>query len=247
MKRWTIIVLVAAVSTTAATPLAGQVALSVGADPVSHYVWRGIDMFDGGTPIQPWITLDFGDTGLSVGAWGSFSTVKRGHLVGGAIPRSDLDELDLFASFARDAGPLSFEVGGIHYSFFADGYPNEATTTYEAYGAVGLNAVPFAPTVTAYYDFNLGDGVYLTVTGEQPITVGIPLDLSFGIGYMDQAYRPAAGISDVNLGLGVPLTVGPLSIVPSLRYTYAPKSGPLESNSIVWGMVGISATQLLGR
>jgi hypothetical protein len=233
------LVLIAGAAVMTATPLGSQVSLTLGADPVTHYVWRGIDVLGGGIPVQPWATAEFGATGLSVTAWGSFATADRDFQIAG-VPRSDMDEMDITLDFSRDAGPLALSIGGIHYSYFSQGYPSETTTTYEAYVGAGLARLPFAPTVTAFYDFNLGDGVYLAFTGEQSVPLGRPVDLFFGVGYMDQNWRPEAGISDVNVGVGLPFSLGRLSFAPSVTYTYAPASGPLESSSTVWARFRVS-------
>jgi hypothetical protein len=225
----------------AAAPAAAQLSVSVGVDPVSHYVWRGFDMMDGGGAIQPWATVELGVSGLSLGVWSSFCVLERDRLVGG-VPRSEFDELDVSLDYALDAGPLSVSAGAIHYSFFGvEGFPDKGSTTYEAYVGAGLSQLPFAPTVTAFYDFNLGDGFYLTFSGEQELPVAVPLSLSFSMGYMDQTWRPKAGISDVNVGLSLPLSVGGLSVTPLVALTHSPAVGDWDATNTFWGGLSISA------
>jgi hypothetical protein len=50
----------------------GNSNFSIGADLVSRYVWRGLNL-GGATPhIQPFMEYSFGETGLAIGAWGSY-------------------------------------------------------------------------------------------------------------------------------------------------------------------------------
>lgn len=55
---------------TVTTIYAEEAEVSVGADVVSRYVWRGMDQGSGAS-LQPTLSLSYG--GLSVGAWGSTS------------------------------------------------------------------------------------------------------------------------------------------------------------------------------
>ncbi len=79
----------------------GQVTL--GADIVSRYIWRGLDFGDSPS-IQP--TLEYSVGALTVGTWGAYP------FAGGA----DINEHDLYASLA--VGPLL--LGATDY-FFPDG------------------------------------------------------------------------------------------------------------------------------
>jgi hypothetical protein len=229
----------------AAGPAAGQVSLTLGVDPVSHYVWRGADLLDGGVgALQPWAAIDLGDTGLSVGLWSSFGLLDRSN---GSFPRSELDEFDISLDFARDVGEFALGAGLIHYSFIGvEGYPDRGSTTHEIYLGAGLNSLPFAPMLTGYYDFNLGDGFYLSLAGEQELPVGIPLNLQLSAGYMDQpGYRPEAGISDLNVALALPLALGSLEVTPLAAFTHAPSSGEyLDAKSTFWGGLSISTTAI---
>jgi hypothetical protein len=83
----------------AAPPALAQPDVSLGADLVSRYVWRGLD-FGQSAAAQPYIELSAG--GLTVGTWGSF-----------AISGAGANELDLYASYSF--GPLS--VGVTDYYF----------------------------------------------------------------------------------------------------------------------------------
>lgn len=63
---------------------------SMGADMVSRYVWRGINLGGSSPAIQPFMEYSFGETGLTVGAWASYS-------VGLGLAGT---EADLFVSYS---------------------------------------------------------------------------------------------------------------------------------------------------
>ncbi len=75
--------------------------LTVGADMVSRYVWRGTD-FGNAPAIQP--TLEYSKKGFSVGAWGSYSLSSN---TGGL-------EADLYVSYAFDFG-LSLSITDYYF------------------------------------------------------------------------------------------------------------------------------------
>jgi hypothetical protein len=47
--------------------------LTIGTDLVSRYVWRGLNLGGSSPHIQPFVEYAFGESGLAVGAWGSYS------------------------------------------------------------------------------------------------------------------------------------------------------------------------------
>ena len=72
--------------------------ISVGADLVSRYIWRGIDY--GNSPaIQP--TLCFSWNGLSVGAWGSYAFSKHTIAINDStmVDAGNFSEFDLYVSY----------------------------------------------------------------------------------------------------------------------------------------------------
>lgn len=100
------VALVAAVS----APAAAQ-SVSLGADVVSRYVWRGLD-FGESASVQPGLTVSLGK--LELGAWGSYSISKSG---------ATANENDLWASFSHEfKSGASLSLGVTDYYF-----PNAAT------------------------------------------------------------------------------------------------------------------------
>lgn len=227
---------------------AAHAQVTVGTDLVSHYVWRGYDLADGGPLVQPWVMIQAGKTGLSGFAWTSYALSDRDRVTGSGGARSDLDEIDAVVRYDRPVGPAVLTAGAVHIGWYntaaVDEYPSEETSTWETFAGVGFPALPLAPTVTAYYDHNMGDGWYFNLTGGQAIPgtekIGVPLNVSYSVGYMDQNWRPEAGFSDITVGVGSAFNFGKLSVAPSVSYTRSPESGPLPADDIVWGKLSVS-------
>ncbi len=89
-----------------ATSVRAQV--SIGADLVSRYVWRGFD-FGESFSIQP--ALTFGSSGFEIGAWASYSIAADG---------SGANEHDIWAGYTADlsdGASLSFGVTDYYFPF----------------------------------------------------------------------------------------------------------------------------------
>ena len=117
--------------------------ISIGADLVSRYVWRGTDY--GASPsIQPYIEAGFG--GFAIGAWGAYTTNLPG-----------VQELDLYANYTIND---IITVGVIDYFF-----PNEIlgydyyelrtdSSNHVIEGLVSFNGLENLP-LTAMFGVNL--------------------------------------------------------------------------------------------
>lgn len=91
--------------------------VSVGADVVNRYVWRGAD-FGNAAAIQP--DLSFSQGGFTIGSWGSYS------LSPGA---SGSNEHDLYASYSFETnGSGTFSIGVTDYYFPSGDNPLTSAT-----------------------------------------------------------------------------------------------------------------------
>ena len=94
-------------------PPARAQSVSLGADIMNRYVWRGDPLATTGV-IQP--SLSYSQSGFTIGAWGSYSLTDN-NSAESAGARSG-DEFDLYASYAFDLGNNgSFSVGVTDYYF----------------------------------------------------------------------------------------------------------------------------------
>ncbi len=109
--RHTFLLAAVALVAAASAPAAAQ-SVSLGADVVSRYIWRGVD-FGESASVQPGLTVSVGK--LELGAWGSYSISASG---------AAANENDLWASFTHEfESGASLSLGVTDYYF-----PNAVTT-----------------------------------------------------------------------------------------------------------------------
>ena len=217
------------------------VGVSVTADLVSTYVFRGLDI-TGGPAFQPSATLSLGSTGLSVTASGSFALTGRDRLVplSDEVTRGGSDELDFVAAFARPAGPLSLEVG---YSAYYYPSSQQDYVTHEVYGTVGLDSLPLAPALAVYYELGTEDpaeGFYASLEVSRSVRAGLPLELDLGasLGYTNQeALRPGPGFHDASVSLGTDLAFGRLTVTPGVTYSRRFGGSAFGRDDVLWAAV----------
>ena len=175
-----------------AVPVWGQ-SVSIGADVVSRYVWRGVD-FGESMAVQPAIT--FGAGGLEFGAWGSYSI---------SAPGASANENDLWATYTVTAeSGLSVAVGITDYYFPSPdagaGFGAGAAHTVEMSLAFsGPETFPislFGGVLTESRVFYGEVGVPFAISG---VDVGLQLHMGFVGGESDFYGTDEAAV--VNLGV----------------------------------------------
>jgi hypothetical protein len=197
----------------AALPLTGAISGQV--DFVSRYIWRGFDLLpDNHAAIQPSLTVDLGKSGFALNIWSSFALAHRSVF-------KRCDEIDVTLSYAFKL-PEDWEVtaGLIYYSYwFADDFSFKNNTSPELFATVARTDLPLSPTLAVYYDFNLGSGLYVTLGGSHEVKLSEKVSVELGglIGFNSRQYIDRTGFSDIDLYAKVPVTVGRLTLTPSLN------------------------------
>ncbi|WP_419161497.1 TorF family putative porin [Candidatus Palauibacter sp.] len=172
-----------------ASPAWGQV--SVGADVVSRYVWRGVD-FGESMAVQPAIT--FGAGGLEFGAWGSYSISSSG---------ASANENDLWATYTVAASSgLSVAFGLTDYYFpapdadagFGTGNAHTLEVSLAFSGPETFPVTLFGGMLTGGSDLYVEAGVPFTVAA-----VDVGLHMGFVGGESD--FYGTSGAALVNLGV----------------------------------------------
>jgi len=193
--------------------LPGAVAPQV--DLVSRYVWRGFDLLpDNHMAIQPSLTIDLGASGFSLNVWSSFALANRAD-----FKYSDEIDLTLSYEFAMPEG-WELSAGFTHYAFwFAEDFSFKDSTSQEVYVTAARTDLPLSPTLSLYYDFNLGSGLYVTLGGSHELKVSEKIGMEMGglIGFNSRQYIDKTGFSDIDLYVKAPLTLGKLTLTPSLN------------------------------
>ena len=170
-----IIVLLVGLVAVPAMTLAQEV--SLGADAVSSYVWRGLDCGDG-MAIQPYVEYSSG--GFALGAWGSY-----------AVGSDGAPEADLYAGYGFENG---LSVGFTDY-FFPDSeteYMDYDNHTLEA--NLGYEVGPVSLSANMYFDDNSNDDMYF----ELGYDFGLA---SFFVGGGDESYTTDGDFAICNLGI----------------------------------------------
>lgn len=78
--------------------------LSVGADFVSRYVWRGADIGDNNPSIQPYV--EFGYVGFTAGFWGAYSFSNS----------NTFEEVDMYLKYTQSSDFGDFSLGFTDYT-----------------------------------------------------------------------------------------------------------------------------------
>ncbi len=197
----------------ATPPMSGAVSGQI--DLASRYIWRGFDLLpDNHAAIQPSLTYDLGESGFSLNFWGSFALEQRREF-------KSSDEIDVTLAYAFKM-PQGWEltVGLIHYGYwFVENFNFKDNTSQEVYASVAGTDLPLSPQFSVYYDFNLGSGFYVTLGGSHELALSEKASLELGgmIGFNSRQYIDKTGFSDIDLYAKVPLTMGKLTLTPSLN------------------------------
>ncbi len=180
-------------SVAAAGPASAQ-SVSVGADVVSRYVWRGAD-FGESLSLQPALTFGFG--GLEFGAWGSYSVSASG---------ADANENDLWATYTIEASSgASLSLGVTDYYFPG---PGATGFSYTDAHTVELSASVTGPEsfpVTVYGGVMVrndpDNSVYLEAS--LPVAAGDDVEVGLVAGMVAGAsgFYGTEGAAVVNLGV----------------------------------------------
>ena len=135
----------------------------------------GDSLFEAGVDLS----YEAGPVTLTGGAWYGAWDDRNG-----AVFVAPDSELDLYAGIGTDFGPLSLELGYIYYAF--PGF--SAIDTQEVYFSAGVDLFwGIGLGSTAFYDFDLYDGLYVdtSLTKSFAFNECLNLDLAAGFGYAD--------------------------------------------------------------
>jgi len=198
---------------------------------VSRYIWRGFDTISNNRPaIQPSITFDFGRSGVWLNLWSAIALVD-----------TDFVELDLIAGYNKTfSDKITLSMGMGYFTFPSlPHWPDKNTTTPEGYLGITACSFPLSPTLTFYYDFNLGDGFYSTLSLNHDFHIkGIVLSPTLIVGYTHQYQKIGVdpGFSDICLGLSTDFAIRNVTLTPCINYVIVPNRTINKENEIWVGL-----------
>jgi hypothetical protein len=206
--------------------------VSAQVDWTSRYVWRGFDLSGNRSCLQPQVTFEFGQSGFALNLWSSFCLQDRSLT-------KDLDEIDATLSYTIPTGDsFALEAGVTLYGFyFVKNFKMKDQTTPEVYLKGSLPNVPLAPSLTVFYDFNLGSGFYALLGVEHSLKLGetLSLDLSGSLGYNGKLFIDDSGFSDLAVGAALPLSLGKATLTPYVKYSLSLLDSVNENNEFWFG------------
>jgi hypothetical protein len=208
-------------SSGASVPAEDEVSVTLTSDWLSKYIWRGQNVVDDWV-LQPSASVAY--RGLTGTVWSSLD------LAGDLVGAGQFNEVDLSLDYTNKVPgveKLSYSVGTLHYEFPNTGW----RATNEVYGGLAA-AVPLAPGLRWYYDFDQIDGSYIqlslghTIEKLQQWRADCYCDLQVGAslayasaGYNEGYFAVDEGAwNDLTLSAALPICWGPWTIKPVLAY-----------------------------
>jgi uncharacterized protein (TIGR02001 family) len=201
------------------SPVFSEIGFQSDVTLVSRYIWRGFDTISDDRPaVQPSITFAFGKSGVWLNLWSAV-----------ALADTDFVELDLIVGYDRSFSKEILLSAGVGYFTFPSmpNYPDKNSTSPEAYVGISTSSLPLMPCLTLYYDFNMGDGLYATLSLNQSLSIKSKVFCSsLVIGYTRQYqdFGVDPGFSDICLGISTDFGIKNTSLTPSINYVIVPNN-----------------------
>ncbi len=214
------------------SPVFSEVGFQSDITLVSRYIWRGFDTIADDRPaIQPSITFAFGKSGVWLNLWSAV-----------ALADTDFVELDLIAGYDRAfSKDITFSAGVGYFTFPSmPNYPDKNSTSPEVYAGISASSLPLKPGLTLYYDFNVGDGLYTTLSLNQNFHIkGKAFYSTFVVAYTTQYqdFGVDPGFSDICLGISTDFPFKRITLTPSLNYVIVPNETINDEDEIWVGLM----------
>ncbi len=193
-------------------PLSGNLGLT------SNYLFRGVSQTQDGPAIQG--GFDYAHpSGVYIGTWGSnVAWVKET-----GLKDNNSLEIDLYGGYKAEAGPISYDLGLIHYHYPGDKLTGATTpNTTELYVGLGWRflSLKYSHVVSDYFVgwTTTGGGktrgsYYVDLSGAYDLGGG--WGVSAHVGYQDVKGNDPASYTDWNLGVSKDVGFGTLKLMYS--------------------------------
>jgi len=213
VKKWTIVmILVMSMFFLSYKAMASEVKASVSTGVFSAYVWRG-QKLSNSYVVQPSVEVSYG--GFNFNFWSNIDSDYNDEF--------EHTETDLTLEYDHNVDRFNISAGYIYYAL------DSVQDTQEVYLSIGYDII-FTPTLTIYYDFEEGDGGFVTFSVSHPIQMKkILLNLGASVSYNlnnrlmgtdkngDEFSNFYNGEFSASLSIPVSNTV---SIEPSIGYSF---------------------------
>ncbi|NOZ14110.1 MAG: hypothetical protein GXO69_10805 [Acidobacteria bacterium] len=182
--------------------------ISTGSTVASRYVWRGILVNDQAV-FQPDVSIS--GNGFTFDVWGNMDLGNRYN------NQFNLDEVDYTFSYDWQTAGTGWSAGIISYTF-----PHtDSNSTKEVFLGISMSNRMFSPSVTAYYDFDQVNGLYLKFGLSHQFENRLSVEMSMGCGsgnyvrgYFVSDKHTGSTLTDFSVSLNYPvkLKVGELDL-----------------------------------
>lgn len=214
-----------------------DVSVGITVDPMYGYIWRGQELgADDKIAIQPGIELGLGESGLTIGAWGSWFVQSR-------TATKSADEIDLYVDYSRtlsEESGLGISIGFTEY-FFTEGASGEKHSE-EAYVGISLDNA-LSPAVTFYYDFGLTESWYVALSAGIDVPIGEEDGPALSLGASVSASGDAAvyggknGFNDLTVTASITFPMGQISFTPMVGFALVEEK--VNASNEVFGGISI--------
>ncbi len=179
----------------------------------SNYVWRG-QKLSNSVVVQPSVELTYGN--FNMGLWANLDPDYSDEL--------EHTETDLTLEYDFSVDKLSISTGYIYYGL--EGVPD----TQEVYLSVAYESI-VNPSLTVYYDFDEGDGVFIVAsigkTLEFPTGISLELAASASYNYNNKIMGLNSKGNDfsdfyngeVSAALNIPVAEN-IAVAPTISYSF---------------------------
>lgn len=140
---------------------------SASVDIMSNYVWRGQKLSNSWV-VQPSVALSYGVFGANI--WSNYDSDSK---IDEGDGHGEFNETDLTLSYTRVMDKWTFGAGYIYYAL------NNANDTQEIFLSVSYDTL-FKPVLTVYYDFDEGNGIFITASVSHTIEIFKGINCNFG-------------------------------------------------------------------
>lgn len=258
MTRWTttrshlsvafLLIVLFAAAVPARSEVIGEATVS------SHYVFRGIDMLGGQSPVfTPTVAWPIGESGFELDVWAYVALTNRR-----LSYISDADEIDGTFTYTRALGPYMATAGLYHLSLpKLEGWPSDATTVNELFVDLGRPDWPGMPTVSISYELDKFEDhdTYFSVRGGHEIQLtDASVYFGFSAGFWsygsDSVPPPSDStswswtrreqITDINFEVATTTVLHGWALTPKIVMTLSPDEVINPNQMLVWGSLSVT-------
>jgi hypothetical protein len=191
---------------------------SASVDVMSNYVWRGQKLSNSWV-VQPSVAIAYGAFGANI--WANYDSDSK---IDEGDGHGEFTETDLTLSYTRSLDKWTFGAGYIYYAL------NGANDTQEVYLSASYDTF-LKPTLTAYYDFDEGNGAFIVASIGHSLELMKSVTLNLGASASYNVNNKVMGFNDkgddfsnfynaeLSSSLNIPVTKA-VTITPKIAYSF---------------------------